>query len=64
GTKGVSNLIREDKCHQLGSTMQSSGPLGMHTLNGNLAELVKQGKITKEVAIKASSDKEDLAYYL
>lgn len=64
GTDAVTNLIRENKCHQLPSVMQSSAALGMHTLNGNLAELVRSGQITREVAVTASTDKADLAYSL
>ena len=64
GSDAVASLIREDKCHQLPSTMQSSAAMGMHTLNGDLARLTKAGVISKEVAIKASNDKADLSYYL
>jgi pilus retraction protein PilT len=63
GNDAVANLIRENKCHQLPSTMASSAPLGMHTLNGDLARLVKVGRITKETALRASTDKADLNYY-
>ncbi|NLF47944.1 MAG: type IV pilus twitching motility protein PilT [Clostridiales bacterium] len=62
GTDAVANLIREDKCYQLPSVMQSSKAMGMHTMNGDLAMLLKQGIITKETAVSASSDKKDLAY--
>ncbi|MEG1996899.1 MAG: PilT/PilU family type 4a pilus ATPase, partial [Clostridiales bacterium] len=37
GTDAVANLIREGKCHQLNSLIQSGGGLGMHTLDGCLA---------------------------
>lgn len=63
GNDAVGNLIREDKCHQLPSTMASSAAQGMHTLNGDLARLVKVGKITKETAMNATTDKADLNYY-
>ncbi|MEG0292339.1 MAG: type IV pilus twitching motility protein PilT [Anaerovoracaceae bacterium] len=64
GTDAVGNLIRENKCHQLPSIMQSSGGIGMHTLNGDLARLFREGKITREEALNASTDKVDLSYYL
>ncbi len=64
GTDAVANLIREDKCHQLPSVMQSSGARGMHTLNADLAELVRSGIITNETAVSASADKQDLALSL
>jgi twitching motility protein PilT len=64
GTDAVLNLIREGKYHQLGSTMQSSAQVGMHTLAGNLAELVRKGLITKEVAEKNANNKAELEQYL
>ena len=64
GNDAVLNLIREGKYHQLGSTMQSSGHVGMHTLAGDLANLVRQGRITKETAEKAANNKAELAQYM
>jgi twitching motility protein PilT len=64
GSDAVLNLIREGKFHQLGSTMQSSGQLGMHTLASDLANLMKQGRITQETAIAAVNDKAELQQYL
>jgi twitching motility protein PilT len=64
GTDAVLNLVREGKYHQLGSTMQSGSQAGMHTLAGDLAKLVRQGRITKETAEKTATDKTELAQYL
>jgi twitching motility protein PilT len=64
GNDAVLNLIREGKYHQLGSTMQSNAQLGMHTLAGDLANLVRQGRITREVAETAVSNKAELLQYL
>jgi len=64
GVDSVANLIREDKCHQLPSVMQSSAAMGMHTLNGDLARLASAGIISRETAINASTDKADLKYYM
>ena len=64
GTDAAANLIRENKCHQIGTLMQSGAALGMHTLNGDLARLLNAGKITKETAMKYSNDKNDLKQYL
>ena len=64
GTDAVLNIIREGKYQQLGSTMQSSGNVGMHTLAGDLANLVRQGRITKESAEKAVNNKAELAQYI
>ena len=57
----VRNLIREDKIHQVYATMQTGqGKHGMQTFNQSLATLYLQGLITKEVALAASSNKEEL----
>ena len=50
GNYAVKNLIREGKGHQLYSTMQMSGGVGMQTMDQHLLELVKKGVITKEIA--------------
>jgi twitching motility protein PilT len=64
GTDAVLNLIREGKFHQLSSTMQSSGQVGMHTLAGDLSNLLRQGLITRETAEAAVNDKVELEQYL
>ena len=60
GNDAVGNLIRQDKAHQLDSTMQAGAAVGMHTLNSDLERLVREGTITKESAIKCSSNPQNL----
>ena len=60
GNDAVGNLIRQDKAHQLDSTMQAGASLGMHTLNSDLERLVKEGSITRESAFKVSSNPQNL----
>jgi twitching motility protein PilT len=64
GTDAVLNLIREGKYHQLSSTMQSSANVGMHTLAADLADLVRRGMITEEVAEEKVNNKAELSQYL
>ncbi|MFA6948152.1 MAG: type IV pilus twitching motility protein PilT [Eubacteriales bacterium] len=64
GTDATLNLIREDKCHQLGTLMQSGAAAGMHTLNSDLTRLVKAGTITREDAYKYSNDVKSLADFI
>lgn len=64
GTDAAANLIRENKCYQVGTLMQSGAALGMHTLNGDLARLVMAGRITPEAALRCSTDKNDLRQFL
>lgn len=64
GTDAVCNQIRENKCHQLGSLMQSGAAVGMHTLNNDLSRLLQSGMITREAALKYTNDKAELEQYL
>ena len=50
GTPAVRNLIRENKIHQLPSTMQTGQAVGMQTLDMALVDLVNRGLVTKEEA--------------
>ena len=47
----IQNMIREDKLHQLDSTMQSAAVEGMCTMDGSLLQLYKQGRITRDTAL-------------
>ncbi|MCM3663829.1 type IV pilus twitching motility protein PilT [Mesobacillus subterraneus] len=46
----VSNLIRNEKIHQIISIMQTSRSYGMHTLEMDIKDLVQKGIISKESA--------------
>ncbi len=59
GTPAVRNLIRESKSHQLTSTIQTSGGIGMQTMDQHLKELYQNGMVTYDDAIaKAMSPEE------
>ena len=60
GTDAVCNLIREGKPHQLNSVIQSGAAYGMHTLDANLALLVKNGFISMETAERYASNPSEL----
>jgi len=61
-TPAIRNLIREDKIHQLYSSMQTGQEkAGSQTLNQALASLHYAGTISLEVARAASSMKDELA---
>ncbi len=60
-TTAVRNLIREDKIHQIYSTMQTGqDKFGMQTFNQSLAHLVLTRQIAQEDAIGKSSNVEEL----
>ncbi len=60
----VSSLIREGKTHQIVSSMQMGGKVGMRLLNDSLLELVKQGQVTPEEAHLRAVDKDGLSQRL
>src|SRR5439155_11258523 len=59
-TSAVRNLIREGKVHQIYSVMQAGGRFGMRTMDASLAELVRSGKITHQLAMDRAHDPEEL----
>jgi twitching motility protein PilT len=60
-TPAIRNLIRDDKVHQIYSTMQAGQEkLGMQTMNQHLVTLYQRRLITLETAMGASSQKDEL----
>jgi len=58
-TPAIRNLIREGKTHQIYSAIQTSGSIGMQTMDAHLAQLVRMGKITRGLAEQRSSVPEE-----
>src|SRR5918911_656540 len=57
----IRNLIREDKVHQIYSSMQvGQAKYGMQTFNQSLAALVTKRQITQEEAFLRTSDADEL----
>jgi twitching motility protein PilT len=59
-TPAIRNLIREGKTHQIYSAIQTSGALGMQTMDAHLAQLVRTGRITRKLAEQRASVPEEL----
>ena len=59
-TPAVRNLIREGKTHQIYSALQTGAPHGMQTMDASLVQLVREHKITRELAEARSSAPEEL----
>lgn len=60
-TPAIRNLIRDDKVHQIYSSMQAGQEkVGMQTMNQSLATLYMRKQISIETALAASSLKEEL----
>jgi twitching motility protein PilT len=56
----IRNLIREGKTHQIYSALQTSGAVGMQTMDAHLAQLVRMGKITRSLAEQRAAVPEEL----
>ncbi len=59
-TPAIRNLIREGKTHQIYAAVQTSGAIGMQTMDADLARLVRAGKINRSLAEQRSAVPEEL----
>jgi twitching motility protein PilT len=59
-TPAVRNLIREGKTHQIYSMLQTGAQHGMQAMNASLADLVRAGKIRRDLALERSSSPTEL----
>jgi len=59
GTPAIRNLIREAKIAQMYSAIQTGSNMGMQTLDGNLADLVKRNIISAATARSAAKTPEN-----
>lgn len=60
-TPAIRNLIREEKIHQLYSTMQAGqAKIGMQTMNQSLYELYRKGDLSYETVISKTSVPDEL----
>jgi twitching motility protein PilT len=63
-TPAIRNLIREGKTHQIYAALQTSGAVGMQTMDADLARLVRTGKISRSLAEQRASVPEELSRLL
>ena len=55
-TPAIRNMIRDNKVHQIDGVIYSSSQYQMRSMDQSLFELFKQGKITKETALKYATN--------
>jgi len=60
----IKRLIREEKIHEIGPSLEMGTLEGMHTLDQALADLVKSGVVAKEEAVRKTSSPVKLAKLL
>ncbi len=56
----IRNLIREEKTYQIDSVIASNGKSGMLTMDQSLYAVCKEGKISKEIALRYANHQEAL----
>ncbi|MGH2937983.1 MAG: type IV pilus twitching motility protein PilT [Solirubrobacterales bacterium] len=59
-TPAIRNLIREGKTHQIYAALQTSGAMGMQTMDADLARLVRAGQVSRSLAEQRASVPEEL----
>ncbi len=57
----VRNLIRDSKLHQIDSVIATSAAEGMISMDNSIAELYRNGRITKDIAVGAAMNPEMMA---
>lgn len=63
-TPAIRNLIREDKVHQIETSIQTGAKFGMQTMDNSLVNLYKKRLIKREVAMTQAFNPEDIKKYL
>jgi len=59
-TPAIRNMIREGKVHQIYSAMQGGGKYGMQTMDQSLADLVRNSKVSLELALERCHHEDEL----
>jgi twitching motility protein PilT len=58
-TPAIKAMIRDNKLHNLDTTIQLGTKYGMQTMNQSLSSLVKNGMIIEADALQVSMDRDD-----
>jgi twitching motility protein PilT len=56
----IRSLIREGKSHQINNVINTSGGLGMMTIDNSLAQLVKNGDVELKDALRLANNQDEL----
>ncbi|MCR3956370.1 MAG: type IV pilus twitching motility protein PilT [Gudongella sp.] len=63
-TPAIRNLIREEKIHQINTSIQTGGKHRMQTMDSSLVDLYNRGLIRKEIALTQAIDHEEIKKYI
>lgn len=56
----VRNLIREGKSHQIANVMQTNRRMGMITMDDAIVQLLREGRITRQMAVSFAQDPDSI----
>ena len=56
----IANMIRESKAHQIYTAIQAGGKRGMMTMDMSLANLYKQGQISRDLCMEKAHNREEM----
>ena len=60
----IRNLIREEKIHQIDSSIQTGGKYGMQTMDNSLLELYNKGIISKDTLLSQAINRDIIKRYI
>ena len=63
-TPAIRNLIREDKIHQIDTSIQTGGKFRMQTMDASLVDLYNRGLIRKDIALTQAVNQEEIKKYI
>lgn len=63
-TPAIRNLIREDKIHQIDTSIQTGANHKMQTMDNSLIDLFKKGAITKDTALTNAINREQIRKFI
>ncbi len=63
-TSAIRNLIREDKIHQIDTSILTGASLGMTTMDNSILSIYKNGFIDREIAIKNAINEDYIKKYI
>ncbi|WP_128425966.1 type IV pilus twitching motility protein PilT [Gudongella oleilytica] len=63
-TPAIRNLIREDKIHQIDTSIQTGGKFRMQTMDSSLVDLYNRGLLRKDIALTQAVNQEEIKKYI
>lgn len=58
--KGIANIIRSGKTHQIGNMLQMGKAEGMHTMEAEISKLIRTGRVDADIAVSFLEESSEL----